>query len=496
MLCDSRRAPAPRCPPTSRCRTFGASTQARPGASLRARACARAAAGRCGRRAHDPALRRARRSARPAAADPAVALVHALESVEDVAGGGAAVHGRRQRRPALVPARLVEGAADRARYRRRASSPARSTARGRACARSSSDAIPLRRASRRSCARRRRSTASRSSSTVSRSTSSSAAIVSSSRASVSPSVTPCRERKCLRCSRRPTCSSTTWRRVRRTRSYTKRQRRVCRSSHRTRCSTSCSTDDPLSFERDVRREPGRAPALVRLARRSRPSGDRPRTARTRDRAPLGGDVGGRDPGGGAMSGDGTVLHLQKVAGISGSEAHLLSLLPRLRERGWDVRMLMLHEHEPGAWEFARELTSRGVPLDAISLARRRRPDRVSPARRLSGTAAAADPAHASRACRRLRAARGTRRRACRCASRRSTASTSSARAPDFALGDRAIASLAHVHIAISRGLARYLEEVEGFDGASFEIVHYGIEPDGEPRPYAGDAAARCSASGG
>ena len=49
----------------------------------------------------------------------------------------------------------------------------------------------------------------------------------------------------------------------------------------------------------------------------------------------------------------TVLHLQKVAGISGSEAHLLSLLPRLRERGWDTRMLMLHENEPGAWDFAR-----------------------------------------------------------------------------------------------------------------------------------------------
>ena len=37
-----------------------------------------------------------------------------------------------------------------------------------------------------------------------------------------------------------------------------------------------------------------------------------------------------------------------------------------------------------------------------------------------------------------------------------------------------------MHIAISRGLARYLEEVEGFDDASFEIVHYGIEPDGAP----------------
>jgi glycosyltransferase involved in cell wall biosynthesis len=42
-----------------------------------------------------------------------------------------------------------------------------------------------------------------------------------------------------------------------------------------------------------------------------------------------------------------------------------------------------------------------------------------------------------------------------------------------------------VHIAISRGLARYLEDVEGFDRESFEIVHYGIEPDGEPKPYAG-----------
>jgi glycosyltransferase involved in cell wall biosynthesis len=56
----------------------------------------------------------------------------------------------------------------------------------------------------------------------------------------------------------------------------------------------------------------------------------------------------------------------------------------------------------------------------------------------------------------------------------------------FALGDRAIASLAHTHIAISRGLAKYLEEVEGFDGSSFEIVHYGIEPDGVPRAYAPD----------
>ena len=69
-----------------------------------------------------------------------------------------------------------------------------------------------------------------------------------------------------------------------------------------------------------------------------------------------------------MTGGPTVLHLQKVAGISGSEAHLISLLPRLKERGWDIRFLMLHEHEPGAWDFAGELTARGIPLDAIPLA--------------------------------------------------------------------------------------------------------------------------------
>ena len=62
-----------------------------------------------------------------------------------------------------------------------------------------------------------------------------------------------------------------------------------------------------------------------------------------------------------------VLHVQKVAGISGSEAHLLQLLPDLKRRGWDIRFLMLHEHEPGAWEFARELEAGGVPVDAIPM---------------------------------------------------------------------------------------------------------------------------------
>src|SRR5438132_3670792 len=55
----------------------------------------------------------------------------------------------------------------------------------------------------------------------------------------------------------------------------------------------------------------------------------------------------------------------------------------------------------------------------------------------------------------------------------------------FALADRAVASLAHVHIAISQGLARYLAETEGFEERSFEIVHYGIARRDGAADYAG-----------
>jgi glycosyltransferase involved in cell wall biosynthesis len=180
----------------------------------------------------------------------------------------------------------------------------------------------------------------------------------------------------------------------------------------------------------------------------------------------------------------TVLHMQKVAGISGSEAHLLSLLPHLRDRGWDVRLLMLHEHEPGAWDFARELTARGVPLDAIPLRAdvdpvaflrlvgylaRRRPQILHThlvhadvygqiAGTLAGIPLRVSTKHGFNE---FREGRG------------------------FALADRTVASLAHVHIAISRGLARYLADTEGFDEAGFEIVHYGITPRDEPEPYRG-----------
>jgi glycosyltransferase involved in cell wall biosynthesis len=170
-----------------------------------------------------------------------------------------------------------------------------------------------------------------------------------------------------------------------------------------------------------------------------------------------------------------VLHVQKVAGISGSEAHLLSLLPRLRERGWDVRLLMLHENEPGARDFARALAARGVPLDQIPIARDVDPSAFL---RLVRYLARERPrilhTHLVHADAYGQIAGTLARVPTRISTKHGFNEFREGRA--FALADRAVASLAHVHIAISRGLAHYLAETEGFDEESFEVVHYGIAP--------------------
>jgi len=181
-----------------------------------------------------------------------------------------------------------------------------------------------------------------------------------------------------------------------------------------------------------------------------------------------------------------ILHVQKVAGISGSEAHLLQLLPDLKARGWDIRFLMLHEQEPGAWEFARALEAGNVPVDAIEMT------------------ADVDPRTFFRVLSYLVTQRPTilHTHLVHADAYGQTAGTLAGvpirlstkhgfnefrEGQIFALGDRTIGALAHRQIAISRGLARYLSETEGFPEPDFEIVHYGISAGAEPAPYAGAA---------
>jgi glycosyltransferase involved in cell wall biosynthesis len=185
----------------------------------------------------------------------------------------------------------------------------------------------------------------------------------------------------------------------------------------------------------------------------------------------------------------TVLHVQKVKAISGSENHLLSLLPGLRGRGWDARMLVLHEREPGAADFARELRARDVPVDEIVL-------------RLD-----LDPIGFGRVTRRLAALRPPIVHThlvhgdtyglpagllARTPHRFSTKhGFNEFRNRVFGLGDRAVSSLAQTQIAISRGLADYLAEREGFKADAFEIVHYGIAAGSEPPPAPSEPRLLC-----
>jgi glycosyltransferase involved in cell wall biosynthesis len=181
----------------------------------------------------------------------------------------------------------------------------------------------------------------------------------------------------------------------------------------------------------------------------------------------------------------SVLHVAKASGISCSEQHLLLLLPQLRERGWNVGFVLLHEGEAGARELAARLSSAGVPVDAVRLPfpgdpralarlarlfRRHRPELVHthlvhadfhglPAAKAAGVPALVSTKHGFNPFRSSRL---------------------------FARADRTVGGLADAHVAISRGLARYLAAEEGFAEDAFTVIHYGIEPGPEPRPYADD----------
>jgi glycosyltransferase involved in cell wall biosynthesis len=179
-----------------------------------------------------------------------------------------------------------------------------------------------------------------------------------------------------------------------------------------------------------------------------------------------------------------VLHVAKIAGISGAENHLLLLLPALAERGLDVELVMLHEGEPGAAEFAERLVGAGVPVKRLRIA------------------SAASPRVFARLLRLVRAKRPNLLHthlvhadfhgllAGRLARVPVLVSTKHGFNPfrdgrAFAAADRAVGRLADVHIAISQGLAQYLAEREGFAVGDFEIVHYGIEPGPPPPPPPG-----------
>ena len=134
----------------------------------------------------------------------------------------------------------------------------------------------------------------------------------------------CPTRRCRACSRARTSSSTTCARARSTRSSTRRPRPACRCSRRTAASTTCCRpssasrrDDPDELAAKLRRLADDGPAM-----RS--------DAALRERVVAAHSAGHWADSVLEVARAVIVLHVQKVAGISGSEAHLLQLLPDLR----------------------------------------------------------------------------------------------------------------------------------------------------------------------
>lgn len=176
-----------------------------------------------------------------------------------------------------------------------------------------------------------------------------------------------------------------------------------------------------------------------------------------------------------------VLHVSKVSGISGSENHLLLLLPQLRQRGWDVRFLLLHEDEPGAWELAGRLEAVGIPVEAVRLPRALDPVAFARVLRvIRRTRPAILHTHLVHADFHGLAAGRLARVPVLVSTKHGFNAFRESRA--FAVADRALARLADVNVAISTGLARYLERTEGFAPGSFEVVRYGIVAGPEPPP--------------
>jgi len=176
-----------------------------------------------------------------------------------------------------------------------------------------------------------------------------------------------------------------------------------------------------------------------------------------------------------------VLHVQKVSGISGSEAHLLSLVPLLRDRGWDARMVVLHEGEDGARAFVDAMGAAGVPTEAWRM--HTDLDPTVPLRLVRRRAGILHThlVHADVLC---LPAGAVARIPVRVSSKHGFNEFRGHRL--VAAADRAAARFAHAQIAISNGLADYLSATEGFDRRAFAVVHYGIaagpDPPAPPSP--------------
>lgn len=166
------------------------------------------------------------------------------------------------------------------------------------------------------------------------------------------------------------------------------------------------------------------------------------------------------------------LHLHRIGGIGGSERHLLTLLPALRERGVDARFLGLDDPALAPEPFYAALADAGVPFQRVPC-----PGDLS-------------PALAARVARLVRAARPDLVHthlvhgdvygwlgavAARAALVSTKHNDDPFRAGPFRFAERALAARAGRVIAITEALRRFNIEKVGLPAAKLVTVHYGLD---------------------
>jgi glycosyltransferase involved in cell wall biosynthesis len=141
-------------------------------------------------------------------------------------------------------------------------------------------------------------------------------------------------------------------------------------------------------------------------------------------------------------------------------------------------MLVLHQGEAGAAEFRDRLRASGVPTEA----QRMRLDIAPsvPLRLLRGPRPTIVHTHLVHADLLALPAAAARRVPVRISTKHGFNEFRANRI--VAAADRAAARFAHRQIAISRGLATYLSDTQGYAADTFTVVHYGIDPGSEPPP--------------
>lgn len=173
-----------------------------------------------------------------------------------------------------------------------------------------------------------------------------------------------------------------------------------------------------------------------------------------------------------------VVHLHRIGGIGGSERHLLALLPALRARGLDARLLGLDDPARAPDPFYEALAATGVPYERLpcprdldaGLARavagslrRSRPDLVHTHLvhgDVYGTLGAA---------------------AARAAVVTTKHNDDPFRAGRFRHVERLVARRAARIVCITEALRRFNREVVGLPDAKLRVVHYGL--DAPPAPW-------------